>query len=145
MKYIFIPLLLSFFLINSSYAQSGRGVSGQLIDTAKQTLPGSAVKLKTDLGDSTIISTDIDGKFNFSNIKGSKITLYISSFGYQGIIKHYTFSPTDNSAFVIPPIVLKGESRQLKEVVIVGVNRLSLRKIRLIIKLRLTRYVKMHR
>jgi hypothetical protein len=121
MKYIFIPLLF-FFLINQSYAQSGRGVSGQLIDTAKQTLPGSAVKLKTDLGDSTIISTDIDGKFNFSNIKGSKITLYISSFGYQGIIKHYTFSPTDNSAFVIPPIVLKGESRQLKEVVIVGVN-----------------------
>lgn len=122
MKYIFITLILTLLFAGKSNAQTGRGVSGQLIDSTKQSLPGSAVKLVTDLGDSTTIATDIDGKFNFSNIKGSKITLYISSFGYQGIIKHYTFSPSDNAAFIIPPIVLKSESRQLKEVVIVGVN-----------------------
>ncbi len=122
MKYILITLILTLLFVGKSNAQTGRGVSGQLIDSAKQSLPGSTVKLKTDLGDSTTLATDIDGKFSFSNIKGSKITLYISSFGFQGIIKHYTFSPTDNSNFVIPPIVMKPESRQLKEVVIIGVN-----------------------
>jgi hypothetical protein len=122
MKYIYTALILTLLFVGRSNAQTGRGVSGQLIDSTKQSLPGSTVKLKTDLGDSTTIATDIDGKFNFSNIKGSKITLYISSFGFEGIIKHYTFSPTDNSAFVIPPITLKTEIRQLKEVVIVGVN-----------------------
>jgi hypothetical protein len=122
MKYIFITLILTLLFVGKSNAQTGRGVSGQLIDSTKQSLPGSTVKLKTDLGDSTTLATDIHGKFSFSNIKGSKITLYISSFGFQGVIKHYTFSPTDNAAFVIPPITLKGESRQLKEVVIIGVN-----------------------
>ncbi|MCC8426830.1 outer membrane beta-barrel protein [Mucilaginibacter sp. UR6-11] len=122
MKSIFIPLIFIFLFVGHSYAQTGRGVQGVLIDSTKQTLPGSAVKLKTDLGDSTQIATDADGKFSFSNIKGSKITLYISSFGYQAVIKHYTFSPTDNNTFVIPPIILKSESKQLKEVTIVGVN-----------------------
>jgi hypothetical protein len=122
MKYIYTPLILIFLFISNSYAQTGRGVSGQLIDSTKQTLPGSTVKLITDLGDSTTIATDMDGKFNFTNIRGTKIKLYISSFGYQGVIKNYSFSPTDNATFVIPPIELKGESRQLKEVVIVGIN-----------------------
>jgi len=121
MKYLFTPLILIFFCI-SSYAQTGRDVTGSLIDSTKQTLPGSAIKIKTDLGDSTLITTDIDGKFSFSNIKGSKITLYISSFGYQAVIKHFSFNPADNGALVIPPIVLKSESKQLKEVVIVGIN-----------------------
>jgi hypothetical protein len=122
MKYILTTLFLFFLLAGNSYAQTGRGVSGQLIDSTKQSLPGSSVKLITDLGDSTTIATDVDGKFSFTNIKGTKIKLYISSFGYEGVIKNYTFSPTDNSTFVIPPIVLKGESRQLKEVTIVGIN-----------------------
>ncbi|MFD2144759.1 outer membrane beta-barrel protein [Mucilaginibacter antarcticus] len=122
MRYILTSLILIFLLAGNSYAQTGRGVSGQLIDSTKQSLPGSTVKLKTDLGDSTTLATDVDGKFNFSNIKGTKIKLYISSFGYEAVIKNYSFSPDDNKAFVIPPITLKGESRTLKEVTIVGVN-----------------------
>ncbi|MDB5005232.1 MAG: TonB-dependent receptor [Mucilaginibacter sp.] len=122
MKYIFTPLIFIVLFVGNSYAQTGRGVQGKLIDSTKQSLPGSTVKLKTDLGDSTQVATDIDGKFSFLNIKGSKITLTISSFGYQGVIKHYSFSPTDNNTFVIPPIILKSEAKQLKEVTIVGVN-----------------------
>ncbi|NNU34896.1 carboxypeptidase regulatory-like domain-containing protein [Mucilaginibacter sp. S1162] len=83
MKYIFITLILTLLFVGKSNAQTGRGVSGQLIDSTKQSLPGSTVKLTTDLGDSTTLATDIDGKFSFSNIKGSKITLYISSFGFR--------------------------------------------------------------
>ncbi|MES2807909.1 MAG: carboxypeptidase-like regulatory domain-containing protein, partial [Bacteroidota bacterium] len=122
MRYLFTSLILTLLFAGNSFAQTGRGVSGQLIDSTKQSLPGSTVKLKTDLGDSTTIATDVDGKFNFTNIKGTKIKLYISSFGYQAVIKNYTFSPDDNKAFVIPPIELKGEARQLKEVTIVGIN-----------------------
>ena len=74
MKYILTTLILTLLFVSKSNAQ-GRGVSGQLIDSTKQSLPGSTVKLKTDLGDSTVLATDIDGKFNFSNIVNQHIYL----------------------------------------------------------------------
>lgn len=121
MKFIFIPLLLIFCLTGSLFAQSTHNVRGTIIDTTKQGIPAVTVKVRTDLGDSLQVGTDLDGKFLLSNIKGTKITLYISTIGYQGVIKHFNFSPTDTTLFV-PPIILKGESRQLKEVTIVGIN-----------------------
>src|ERR1700753_3634401 len=119
MKYIFIPLIFISFIFGSAYAQ--RTVRGTLIDSTKQSLPGSTVKVVTDLGDSTTVTTDIDGKFSLSNIKGTKLSLYLSSFGYKAVLKPFTL-PNDNMSLNIPPIVLKSDTRQLKEVVIHGVN-----------------------
>jgi len=121
MKFIFIPLLLMFCLTGSLFAQSTHNVRGTIIDTAKQGIPAVTVKVKTDLGDSLQVGTDLDGKFTLSNIKGTKITLYISSIGYQAVIKHYSFLPTDTT-LLVPPIILKGEGRMIKEVTIVGIN-----------------------
>lgn len=122
MKFIFIPLFLMFFLTGSLFAQSTHNIRGAVTDTAKQSLPGTTVKLKTDLGDSLQVITDMDGKFVLSGIKGTKITLYISTIGYQGIIKHYSFSATDSTTLMVPPIILKSESRMIKEVTVVGIN-----------------------
>ncbi|GAA4094861.1 outer membrane beta-barrel protein [Mucilaginibacter panaciglaebae] len=122
MKFIIIPLFLIFSLAGSLFAQSTHNVRGTVVDTAKQTLPGTTVKLKTDLGDSLQVITDLNGKFVLSGIKGTKITLYVSTIGYQAIIKHYSFSPTDSTTLMIPPIVLKSESRMIKEVTVVGIN-----------------------
>ncbi|MDB5031656.1 outer membrane beta-barrel protein [Mucilaginibacter sp.] len=122
MKYIFTPLILLFLFTGKSYSQTSREIHGTLIDTTKQTLPGSSVKIVTDV-DSTTVMTDMNGKFSFSNIKGNKFTLYLSSFGYKGIKKHFSFLPTDTARVLnIAPIMLKSDSKQLNEVVIVGVN-----------------------
>lgn len=121
MKFISISLLLIFCLTGSLFAQSTHNVRGTVIDTTKQGIPAVTIKVRTDLGDSLQVGTDLDGKFLLSNIKGTKITLYVSTIGYQGVIKHFNFSPTDTT-LLVPPIILKGESRQLKEVTIVGIN-----------------------
>lgn len=119
MKYIFLPFLLVLFSISFARAQ-GKEVTGVLIDSMKVTQPGSSVRLKSDLGDSTATTTNMDGKFDFNNVRGTKITLYITSLGFQPQIKHYTL--TADAKIVLPPIVLKTEKNELKEVTIVGVN-----------------------
>lgn len=122
MKSIFTPLFIIFLLTGTAFAQSTHNVRGTLVDTAKQGLPGSVVKAKSDLGDSVLVGTDIDGKFLLTGIKGTKITLYISSLGYQAIIKHFSFSATDSATLALPPIILKSESKLIKEVTVVGIN-----------------------
>jgi len=121
MKYIFLPFLVILLSISFfSYAQGGKEVSGVVTDTAKVTQPGSSVRIASDMGDSLSATTDMNGKFIFNNIKGTKITLYISSLGFQSIIKHYTLTAEDK--IVLPPIALRVEKNELKEVTIVGVN-----------------------
>jgi hypothetical protein len=121
MKYIFFPLILIFFITGSSYAQSLHEIHGTVLDTTKLSIPGSSVKLVSDVGDSTITTTDIDGKFNFYNVKGSKIVLTVTSIGFQGIRKRYTLDAADNKPLMLGNIVLNTESKQLNEVTIVGV------------------------
>ncbi|TFF40317.1 hypothetical protein E2R66_03445 [Mucilaginibacter psychrotolerans] len=121
MKYIYILLFILTVTGLNANAQSGRQISGTIIDSTKLTLPGSSVRISSELGDSLASTTDVNGKFLFNAIKGTKITLTISSIGYQGIIKHYTL-PAGDKAIVFDPIILKSETRQLGVVTIVGVN-----------------------
>ena len=120
MKYIYLTFILAFLTITYTHAQTGKQVSGVVIDTLKVTQPGTEVKLVSDLGDSTTTQTNVDGKFTFTNVKGAKIKLYISLFGYQAIIKNYTLP--DTNVVVLPDVVLHTTSNLLKEVTIVGVN-----------------------
>jgi uncharacterized membrane protein YgcG len=120
MKYIYLTFILAFLTIAYSQAQTGKQVVGVVTDTLKVTQPGTEVKLVSDLGDSTTTQTNVDGKYTFTNVKGSKIKLYVSLFGYQAIIKNYTLP--DTSVIVLPDVVLHTTTNQLKEVTIVGVN-----------------------
>ncbi len=124
MKYIFLPLILFFLTITLSQAQTARVVTGVVTDTAKVTQPGSSVQIKSELGDSVSTTTDMNGKFTFNNVKGMKITLSVQSIGFQGVIKHFTL--TNDPTIVLPPIVLKTDSKELKTVTIVGVNPVKL-------------------
>ncbi|WP_158557120.1 TonB-dependent receptor domain-containing protein [Mucilaginibacter conchicola] len=121
MKYIYLILALTGLSFLQANAQTARPLSGTVIDSTKLTLPGSSVKIKDELGDSTVTSTDVNGKFTFPAVKGSKITLTVSSIGYEGLIKHFTL-PADGKAVTLDPIVLKSAVRQLGAVTIVGVN-----------------------
>jgi hypothetical protein len=120
MKYIYLILALICLNIVSSQAQDARQVSGTIIDSTKLSLPGSNIKLRNELGDSTVTIADVNGKFSFPQVKGTKITLTISSIGYEGLIRHYTMA--GDKPVVLDPIVLKSATRQLGQVTIVGIN-----------------------
>jgi len=121
MKYLYLILVIACFSLTRANAQGARQISGTIVDSTKLSLPGSNIKLRNELGDSTISIADVDGKFSFASVKGTKITLTISSIGYQGLIKHYTLAD-DGKAVVLDPIILKSATKQLGQVTIVGVN-----------------------
>ncbi|MDT3403456.1 outer membrane beta-barrel protein [Mucilaginibacter terrae] len=126
MKHLFA--ILAFLLAAATYtqAQTGREVHGMVIDSTKQTLPGTTVKVVTDTRDSATTIVGGDGKFSFNNIKGSKITLTLTSIGYEGLIKHYSLE-SGNQASDLGTITLKPESRLLGVVTVVGTNPVTLK------------------
>ncbi|MCQ6960294.1 outer membrane beta-barrel protein [Mucilaginibacter aquariorum] len=121
MKYLYLILALVCLNITKSNAQAARQISGSIVDSTKLSLPGSNIKLRNELGDSTTTIADVDGKFSFPAVRGTKITLLISSIGYQGLTRRYAL-PADNKAIVLDPIILKSATKQLGAVNIVGVN-----------------------
>jgi hypothetical protein len=109
-----------------SFAQSKRDVHGTIIDSTKQSIPSSTITLTSDKHDSTTTISDLNGKFTFSGIKGTKIVLSVSSIGYQGIKRHYTL-PNDNTPADLGSIVLKVQSNMLNQVNVVGVIPVTLK------------------
>lgn len=117
------PLIftLSIFLLCAfgAQAQTARDISGTIADTTKLSLPGSSVKLVNDAGDSSLTIADANGKFRFAGVKGSKITLTISSIGFTAIKKHFALE--DNTKPVdLGLILLKAETNLLGQVNIIG-------------------------
>ncbi|WP_158825793.1 outer membrane beta-barrel protein [Mucilaginibacter lacusdianchii] len=100
-------------------AQTPRSITGIVIDSTKQTLVGSTVKLSSEQSETANTIADVNGRFTFQGIKGTNITLTITSIGYQGIIKHYTLA-ADGKPANVGVIILKSESTQLNAVTIVG-------------------------
>jgi uncharacterized membrane protein YgcG len=119
MKYFYLTFILALFSLSHSFAQT-KTVTGVLVDSLKVTQPGSTVQIKSDQGDNSTTTTNMDGKFTFYNVKGVKIDLYISSIGFKSVVKHFTLTPS--AVNTLPPIVLKAENNELKTVTIVGVN-----------------------
>ena len=121
MKYLLLLITLVTFSICKVNAQATRVLRGDILDSTKLSLPGSNIKLTSDKGDSVITIADVNGKFVFPAVKGSKINLAITSIGFQAIIKHYTLD-NGTGEVTLDPIILKSDTRQLAQVTIVGVN-----------------------
>jgi hypothetical protein len=121
MKRIPLLLLLICLTIIRTYAQGTHQVSGTVIDTTKQTLPGAVITLVSDQGDSVNVAANVDGKFVFPNVKGLKITLTIASIGYESLRKHYALT-ADPKPVDVGTIMLRSSNTTLNEVKIVGVN-----------------------
>ncbi|MDP9081400.1 MAG: outer membrane beta-barrel protein [Bacteroidota bacterium] len=120
MKSLLFAIAITLLSIGYSNAQTGREVHGTVIDTTKLSVPSASIKLVSDKGDSTISIADMNGKFVFQNVKGSKVTITITYIGYQPLKRHYTLDNTSNAAD-LGTIVLKAESTMLNQVTIVGV------------------------
>ncbi|MFD0751957.1 outer membrane beta-barrel protein [Mucilaginibacter calamicampi] len=121
MKYLFLPFILAFLIVNSALAQNGRQVSGMIIDSTKLSVPGTTVKYVSNAGDSTTTVTGLDGKFTFTNVGGTGMTLTVTSLGYEGIRKRFTFADGDFKPLDLGSITLKAESKELGVVTIRGV------------------------
>jgi hypothetical protein len=126
MKSLLLAPIIIFFAITCAYAQSGREVHGTIIDSTKLTLPGSTVILTSDQHDSTTTVADLNGKFVFPSVRGSKIAITVKSIGYQGIIKHFTLA-NDNSPGDVGSIILKTEATMLNTVTIKGAAPITLK------------------
>ncbi|MGZ3871869.1 MAG: outer membrane beta-barrel protein [Mucilaginibacter sp.] len=126
MKSLLFALTITLFATTFLYAQTGREVHGTVIDSTKLSVPSANILLVSDKGDSTISIADVNGKFTFQGIKGTKLTVTITSIGYQRLRKHYTLDNTNTPAD-LGSIILSVESKMLNEVTIVGVVPVTLK------------------
>ena len=116
---LFLPaiffILTSLFPISSN-AQLSVKINGIILQDNKQTLPAATVLLYT-ASDSALVSTamtDQDGKFSFITAP-NKYYIVSSSIGYNKVrTTHFQLSP--NTDFHVPAIILKENSKKLKEV-----------------------------
>ena len=116
MKLLYLFLAFVLILSVKSYAQTGRDVHGTVIDSTKQSLPGSTVKLLTGK-DSISTIADAKGAFLFPGVKVTQFTLVVQSIGYDPIKRHITLDKTNNPVF-LRPIILKPSNIMLGGVTI---------------------------
>src|ERR1700761_6761068 len=122
MKSFFLTLSVILLSVIYSFGQSGRDVTGLVMDTTKATIPGATVILTSDIkADSTAMAADVNGKFAFHNVKGTKINISVASVGYSPILKHFTLANDGQNASV-GVIILRTESNMLTQVTIHDVN-----------------------
>ncbi len=126
MKSILLALTLILFTAAFAQAQGGREVHGSVTDSTKLSLPGSTITLVSDQHDSTTTVADVNGKFTFTGIKGSKLTVTVMSIGFQSLRKHYSLA-ADNTPADLGAIVLRPESKMLNTVTIVGTVPVTLK------------------
>ncbi len=126
MKSVIFAFIIIFYTATSLHAQSGREVHGMVIDSTKQSLPGSTIVLTSDQHDSTTTIADLNGKFVFASVKGNKVSITVSSIGYQALKRHYTLD-NDNTPADLGTIILKTEAHMLNQVNIVGVVPITLK------------------
>jgi hypothetical protein len=125
MKRFFLTLSVIMVSVICAFGQAGRDVTGLVMDTTKTTIPGATVILTSDLkADSTAMAADINGKFAFHNIKGTKVSISVASIGYQPIRKHFTLANDGQNASV-GVIVLHAEANMLNQVNIHDVNAIT--------------------
>ncbi|MDO3626670.1 outer membrane beta-barrel protein [Mucilaginibacter sp. BT774] len=126
MKRLFLIFLFSTLISLYATAQTGREVHGTVTDSTKLGVPGANIKLISDKGDSTVTITDPTGKFVFPAVNGTKLTLTVSSIGYQRIKKHFSLD-ADTKPATLGTVILKQENNTLQGVTIVGVNPVTLK------------------
>jgi hypothetical protein len=116
MKLLYIFIAVFLLISVKSYAQTGRDVHGTLVDSTKQTLPGSTVKILLGT-DSVTTITDSKGAFLFPSVKAKQFSLVMQSIGYQSVKRHFVLDSTNNPVF-LRPIILKASTTMLNTVVI---------------------------
>ncbi|WP_295719609.1 TonB-dependent receptor [Mucilaginibacter sp.] len=122
----FICLLIASSLISlSTFAQTGRQVTGIVKDSTGVTLAGTTVKLLTAT-DSSMVITDNKGGFTFNNVKVNQFSLVLNSIGYQPLKRRFILDKANTPA-VLNPVILKNDTYMLNTVTIADVNPVKLK------------------
>lgn len=100
----------------SAFAQTGRQISGSVIDSTGNKIGAASIKL-ISAKDTLNTSTDDKGSFTFRNVKSSAFMLSVTRLGFQTINRKYQHSD-GVTPISLDPIALNYESRLLNEVVI---------------------------
>src|SRR5690606_34363760 len=110
-----VSLFLSLFLLFgvSAAAQTNKQVKGTLVDSTGQSIIGASIKLISD-SDSLVTASDVDGEFEFRQVKSDAFLLTISSLGYNATKLAGKFDGT--SILDLGKIIIT-ESSQLLEAV----------------------------
>ncbi|WEK21824.1 MAG: TonB-dependent receptor [Candidatus Pedobacter colombiensis] len=81
-------------------AKAQFSISGTVSEKSNKTLPGASVRLKNK---ATGTTTDVQGKYRFSNLKAGSYTLSTSYIGYQTVEKTVTLNNDEVVDFTLAP------------------------------------------
>lgn len=124
LKFLF-AIIIALLTAGSAFAQTGRSLKGTVTDSTQVTIPGATVKLIMG-ADSVLTTTDANGVFTFPSVKGTELTLEVTSIGYDGVRRHMTIDNT-NTPVLLKRIVLKNSSTLLNTVVVKDVVPVKLK------------------
>jgi hypothetical protein len=123
LRYFFVALMM--FTGLSTFAQTGRDVSGVVKDSTGLTLPGTTVRILTGKDSSTTI-TDASGVFVFKAITVNQFSLVVQSIGFEPLKRRFILD-ADTKPVRLATIVLKPETRMLGLVTITDVNPVKMK------------------
>ncbi|QKJ30921.1 outer membrane beta-barrel protein [Mucilaginibacter mali] len=95
-----------------------RQVSGIVKDSTDNTVPGAVVKL-VSTHDTLSTATNADGIFIFKSVKMNIFTITVTSLGNAPYVKKFQMNDAV-PRLTLDPVILKGSSTMIKEVVING-------------------------
>ena len=121
-KLMFLLLLAGLGFPSDAFAQTG-SVSGRVLDTKKEGIPGATVLIEgTSLGS----SSNVDGTYNIQNVPAGAQNLVISFVGYNTVRRPVTVVADKNTE---TSAELSENTTQLSEAVVVGYGTQSRRQL----------------
>ncbi|GAB2706619.1 SusC/RagA family TonB-linked outer membrane protein [Hymenobacter frigidus] len=112
-KLMFLLLLAGLGFPSSAFAQTG-SVSGRVLDSKKEGIPGATVLIEgTSLGS----SSNVDGTYNIQNVPAGSQTLVISFVGFNTVRRPVTVVAGQNTEVSAD---LSENTTQLSEAIVVG-------------------------
>ncbi|QNL50910.1 TonB-dependent receptor [Olivibacter sp. SDN3] len=115
---ILLTACLTITFIEPALTQTGKSVSGIVQDSTGLSVIAASVKL-TSPSDTLQISTDVDGRFSFKNVKADSFNLTITSLGFRPVAQAFSFRKGENQ-LNLSPLVMDTEARLLDVVTVTG-------------------------
>jgi hypothetical protein len=118
-------VIFMFFSAVNAQSQISHVIKGLVVDSAKSPLQGSNIKLLADNGDSAEAMTGPSGRFVVGGVRGTKITVTVSSVGFQSIRMHYLFG--GDTVVILPAFILQPLFNNLIPVTVASVNPMTIK------------------
>ncbi len=119
-------LLLILFYGITANAQQTRIITGVIKDSSGLPVAGCTVKLQSGPVDSAVTASAAYGGFVFHLKAGNKVTLTISSIGFETLIRHYVLN-NDTTIVILGTIILPAASNILNPVNVTSASPVTIK------------------